>query len=86
MKNCIRKFLLNLFVVFILLCCFEGISAQCPMCKMNVQAAQKRGEKVGLGLNSGILFLLSMPYLVVGAIGLVWYLQNKKKKQKEVLA
>jgi hypothetical protein len=50
------------------------------MCKANVEAAQRRGEKVGLGLNTGILFLLSMPYLVVGTIGAIWYIQNRKKR------
>ena len=74
-------FLAFCFYLFIyLLISFTNVGAQCPMCKANVEAAQRRGEKVGLGLNTGILFLLSMPYLVVGTLGVVWYIYNRKKQ------
>ena len=51
--------------------------AQCPMCKMSAESNLKDGGTAGKGLNKGILFLLMMPYFVVGGIGYVWY-KNKK--------
>jgi hypothetical protein len=77
----LNKYNIRILVYFLVFYLgITNINAQCPMCKANVEAAQRKGEKVGLGLNAGILFLLSMPYLVVGTIGIVWYAHNRKKR------
>ena len=47
--------------------------AQCPMCKMSAESNLKNGGADGKGLNAGILFILSLPYLIVGSIGYVWW-------------
>lgn len=61
----------------------SNLSAQCPMCKtaLNSNLQQKGKPVVGKGINNGILFLLSMPYVLVGAAGFVWYKNNRRKKQ-----
>lgn len=56
-------------------------SAQCPMCRMSAESNLKAGGSAGKGLNKGILFLLMMPYFVVGGIGYVWY-KNRKMEQE----
>ncbi|MBM3918598.1 MAG: hypothetical protein FJ344_03720 [Sphingomonadales bacterium] len=69
------------FLLFILLNLtpFES-TAQCPMCKTTVEANQKDGGKgLGRGLNSGILYLLSMPFIAVGFISAV-YIYRKRKE------
>lgn len=69
-------------LVFVLLLAGSA-SAQCPMCKAALSSGRgKDGTKgaVGNGINKGILFLLSMPYLLVGTAGTVWYLNRRKKK------
>jgi len=54
--------------------------AQCPMCKTTVEANQKDGGKgLGKGLNSGILYLLSMPFIAVGSISAV-YIYRKRRE------
>lgn len=35
----------------------------------------------GQGLNSGILYLMAAPYLMVGIIGVFWY-KSKKKQER----
>lgn len=56
--------------------------AQCPMCKASVESNMKDGgEKVfGMGLNSGILYLMAIPYIMVVAIGFFWYRAKKKQE------
>jgi hypothetical protein len=55
-------------------------SAQCPMCKTALKSnGTKSKPTVGNGVNSGILYLLTAPYLLVGAVGFVWY-RNRNKK------
>jgi hypothetical protein len=55
-------------------------SAQCPMCRMSVESNLKNGGTTGKGLNRGILYMLMMPYLLVGTIGYVWW-RNKRREE-----
>lgn len=76
-----KKFILTSFFVF-----FLGLTAfaQCPMCKTALKSNQDGAAgkpTVGNGINSGILFLLSTPYVLLSAAGLVWYNSSRKKKQ-----
>lgn len=57
--------------------------AQCPMCRMSAESNLKNGGTEGKGLNKGILFMLAMPYLLVGVIGYAWYRNNQNQKDKE---
>lgn len=71
----------KIFLLFILLS-FGAFSAQaqCPMCKTQVESSIKQGSNVGKGLNDGILYLMSIPYVLVGSIGVVWYRNHRRKK------
>lgn len=55
------------------------VAAQCPMCKTSLEANRKDNENaVGNGINNGILYLLAMPFIMVGSIaGLYIYRQRK---------
>ncbi len=53
-------------------------NAQCPMCKIAAESNLKNGGTAGKGLNAGILFMLGLPYFIVGGIGYVWW-KNRKK-------
>ena len=55
--------------------------AQCPMCRMSAESNLQNGGTEGKGLNKGILFMLAMPYLLVGVIGFAWYKNNQKDKE-----
>jgi hypothetical protein len=58
----------------------EPASAQCAMCKASVESNIENGGKtVGRGLNTGILYLMSIPYLVLGGIGFMVYKNWKGK-------
>ena len=71
----------SLFLV-ILIYCFNSLSfGQCAMCKAVVEANLEAGDTKGAGLNDGILFLMSMPYIAVFLFGVFYYLQKKKTKE-----
>ncbi len=58
---------------------FYNLSAQCPMCKASVESSQAIGGKsVGMGLNAGILLLLSSVYIIAFTVGIVWYRNYKR--------
>ena len=58
------------------------VQAQCPMCKMSAESNLKAGGTAGKGLNAGILYMLVMPYILVGSIGFIWY-RNRKREEDE---
>ena len=75
-RNC-----LFLFTLLVLLAVSQTSLAQCPNCRAAVESGLRSGStNVGKGLNQGILYLLVLPYLLVGIIGYLWYKGNKAKK------
>lgn len=77
------KYLFVFVLFFALMTIADDALAQCPMCKAQVESGLKGGKTtVGLGLNDGILYLLAMPYLLMGFIGFRWY-KNRKNKYTE---
>lgn len=77
MKNRFFKIITLSFLLFLASPNME-INAQCPMCKIGAESNLKNGGAAGKGLNTGILFMLSMPYLIVGSIGYMWW-RNRNK-------
>jgi hypothetical protein len=47
---------------------------------MAAESNLENGGTAGKGLNNGILYMLSLPYLLVAALGIIWY-RNKKKSE-----
>ena len=54
--------------------------AQCSVC---TKTASQLGEKPAQGLNQGILYLMMMPFAIVGFIGFRWWKSNKKMEEEE---
>ena len=54
------------------------------MCKAVVESNLESGDDIGSGLNDGILYLMSAPYLVVLFFGIFYFLQKRKQKQSQV--
>ena len=52
-----------------------ALQAQCSLC---AKTAQQMGDKPARGLNSGILYLMIMPFAIVGFIGFYWWKNNKE--------
>ncbi len=78
----IKKFRPLLFTILMVgFVSFHSIpeaSAQCPMCKMSAESNLRSGGSHGKGLNAGILFILSLPYLLVGSIGYAWWRNSRQ--------
>lgn len=73
------KRLLTLFFLGLLLTATPDASAQCAMCKRNVETNREQGtNRIGRGLNKGILYLMAVPYLM-GAIGIYSWMKSRKK-------
>ena len=57
--------------------------AQCPMCRMSAESNLGNGGTDGRGLNTGILYMLATPYLLVVVIGYLWWRNRRKEDEEE---
>lgn len=81
MRKLVKIVVISCLALSIQFAVVEPTQAQCPMCKMAAESNLKNGGTAGKGLNAGILFLLGMPYILVGTIGYVWY-RNRTKEEE----
>lgn len=56
------------------------MAAQCSVC---AKTSQQLGEKPAQGMNSAIIYLMLMPFAVVGFIGYRWWKTNKKYEKQD---
>lgn len=74
-------FLVIIGLVFI---CVDA-NAQCAMCRATVESTISNGRSnIATGLNTGILYLLTAPYLAVAVIAFLWFRQSKKDQQAKM--
>lgn len=60
-----------------------AVRAQCVMCKSQVEAArQERDDYDVAGLNKGIVYMMTVPYILIGAVGFFWYRRTHPKATK----
>ena len=69
---------LSLLVLFFLIALDNF--GQCAMCRATIESNLSEGRgSIGTGLNFGILYLLVIPYLLVGALIYLWFKTGKKE-------
>ena len=61
----------------------EKVLAQCAMCRSTIENNYSNGDPgIAAGINTGILYLLSMPYLAAIILGYLWYKSSKNASKK----
>jgi len=68
----------NLYLFFLILISHTYSSAQCAMCRIVAESSREGGASIADGLNSGILYLMSMPYLLLLIAGIFFYFKDYK--------
>lgn len=68
-------------IVFILLSLFFFLetNAQCAMCRAVLESEE--GQTAAEGINDGIVYLMAIPYILVGGIGFFIYKKYKTLKK-----
>ena len=71
------------FTLLLLITSSKGIMGQCAMCRSTIENNYSNGDPgIAAGINTGILYLLSMPYLAIIVIGYLWYKSSKNASKK----
>jgi hypothetical protein len=66
-----------IFLLTVLLACsFSLVQAQCSICS---KTSAQQGEKAGRGMNGGIVYLMFIPFGIMGYIGYRWWKQEKEE-------
>lgn len=71
----IKKIFVSLVAFFI----FSSTNAQCAMCRAVLESEE--GQSTAQGVNDGIVYLMAIPYLLIGGIGLAIYLKFFRTKK-----
>ncbi len=76
-----------LLVGIILISNTSYLFAQCAMCKASVETnVNVDGIGFAAKLNTGILYLFVMPYLLAVVIGILWYKKSREQRRKLIEA
>lgn len=78
------KYIFNIILIAFFITAFTSPAyAQCSVCS---KTALQLGEKPAQGLNTAILYLMVMPFAIVGFIGFRWWKGNRKFEEQEMKA
>ena len=68
-----KAFIILFVTMFLLFTVSHAGWAQCSICAKSVQ---QMGTKPAEGFNSGIIYLMMIPYAAIGIIGYKWWKNN----------
>lgn len=69
----------KLFLLLVFLLVEFSASAQCAMCRAVLQSGDDQG--IAEGINDGIVYLMAIPYILVGG---VFFFVYKKMKESRI--
>jgi hypothetical protein len=83
-----KIYIISLFILIALLFNYVDVEAQCAMCKQAVKSnmeSSEEGRKIGIGLNSGILYLMAVPYLIFATIAFAFFRKQIVTKVQTII-
>ena len=69
-----KKLLLILFIMGCFLLINSSAGAQCSICNKTVQ---QMGKGPAQGFNTGIIYLMLIPYAAIGVLGYKWWKSDR---------
>ncbi|MCB0409021.1 MAG: hypothetical protein KDD29_02310 [Flavobacteriales bacterium] len=73
------KFLKPIFFFILVFISIYGFG-QCAMCKAVVESEMESGGALAKGINNGIIYLMFIPYILIGGVGYFIYRHYQKNK------
>ena len=67
----------KLFLIIVFLIIVLPVEAQCAMCRAVLES--EAGQNTAKGINNGIVYLMVIPYILIGGLGFFIYRKLKNK-------
>ena len=64
------------FLILVFFFNLTDLFSQCAMCRAVLESQED--QSISEGLNDGIIYLMAIPYIVVGVMGFILYKKFKK--------
>ena len=78
-----RKFIASISIFTFVVICNINSFAQCAMCRTSVESDLKSGGSIGTNLNTGIIYLMLIPYIVLMTGAYFFFRKQINAKVKE---
>jgi hypothetical protein len=62
---------------------FAAVASACPTCKEGLDASDPHHRSIAAGFYYSILFMMSMPYLLLGSLGCLAYVSIRRAKAQQ---
>ncbi len=70
----VKKAIQYTVILFAILTLSMDLGAQCAMCRQTAESATEHVNKgIGESLNSGIVYLMMVPYVLIATVGFVFF-------------
>ena len=76
MKRSLQLSAFSLLLVTLLV----GVAAACPTCGDGIGQSDPQGQSLAAGMYYSILFMMSMPYVILATIGCVFYFHIRRAR------
>ena len=76
-NNTLKYWMLFLLLFWVIL----PVDAQCAMCRAVLESEEKGAAAAGI--NNGIIYLMIIPYVLIGGVGYVIYRMRQKARLED---
>src|SRR5262245_51598152 len=73
-------------IVLALVLMIASVAAACPTCKDGLAQNDPRGQSLAAGISYSVLFMMSMPYIILGTVGSYFYLSVRRARAAQAAA
>ncbi len=63
----------------------QSLWAQCAMCKGTAETTGEDGKVIQAGINTGILYLLLLPFILIATIAVLYIVNQRKVARQKAL-
>jgi hypothetical protein len=84
-----KSIYISIFIILVMMLASPVLAdAQCAMCNATVSTSTEGNKESAMALNSGILFLMAIPYLLLMTLLGIWlrfrYLKKKEQAAENI--
>jgi Na+-driven multidrug efflux pump len=73
-------------IVVALVLMIASVAAACPTCKEGLAQNDPQGQALAAGISYSVIFMMSMPYIVLSSVGSYFYLSIRRARAAEAAA